>query len=177
MIKLFFTTLLIWGITGFSMAQENNHENSPTVQEHKKHFVGLFAGHTIIVQSKYQMPTLGLEYIYEFNERIGIGLVAEVEIGSHIIQENENGIIVEVERSGAFLLLPTTFITVYKGLIFTAGLGIEFARDENLFLSKVGFEYKFRMHTPNWTLLPSVSWDRTNLFDGIVYGITAGYSF
>ena len=57
------------------------------------------------------------------------------------------------------------------------GYGVEFEKHENLMLSKVGIEYKFRMHDPNWIILPSVSWDHTALFDGAVYGVTCGYKF
>jgi len=161
------------------LAQEHNNENSKT--HHTKepsNLLGVFVGNTIIVQSAFKLPTFGIEYVRELNHRFGVGLTAEVEIGSHIIQQNEDGdIISEVKRQGAILFLPSVFIRVYKGLIVTIGYGIELEKNENLAMAKFGFEYRLRMHNPNWTILPSVSWDRTKLFDGIVYGVTTGYSF
>ncbi|VAX35093.1 hypothetical protein MNBD_UNCLBAC01-2166 [hydrothermal vent metagenome] len=159
-------------------AQETDHSEEIYTQEsEQKNFVAFFVGNTIIAQSKYQMPTIGVEYIRELNHRIGVGLMAEWEIGSHIIQKNELGdVIAEVDRSSAFLLLPSIFFRVYKGLTITAGYGVEFEKDENLALSKVGIEYLLKMHNPRWAILPSVSWDHTKLFDGVVYGVTAGYS-
>jgi len=174
--------LLVW--TFFSLgspilAQETNSSNEFNSEtQESKHFVGVFVGNTIITQSKYQLPTIGVEYIRELNHRFGVGLVTELEIGSHIIQKNEEGeVIAEVERESALLLLPSVFFKVYKGLTLTAGYGVEFEKKENLALSKVGVEYSLKMHNPKWLILPSVSWDHTELFDGIVYGITAGYSF
>jgi hypothetical protein len=180
--SLIITVFLIWGVfsLGNLFAQEHvdtdTHEDNNELES--KNFGGFFVGNTVIAQSKYQMPTIGLEYIRELNHNIGIGLVAELEIGSHIIQKDEAGnIVAEVERKSAFLVLPTAFIRVYKGLILTVGYGVEFEKSENLGLSKIGLEYKLLMHNPNWVILPSISWDHTKLFDGVVYGITAGYYF
>lgn len=164
--------------SGNLFAQEHADTHQVGEDHQNKNFVALFAGNTIITQSKYQMPTIGLEYIRELNHRIGIGLVTELEIGSHIIQTNEEGdVVAEVERKSAFLLLPTVFLRVYKDLIITVGYGVEFEKAENLALSKIGIEYAFKMQNPNWVILPSVSWDHTKLFDGVVYGATVGYLF
>lgn len=165
-----FITLIVFGAYQ-SVAQEH-------VNEHPANFVGFFVGNTIIVESGFQIPTVGVEYVREIAPNIGIGIVAEYEFGSHIVQKNEGGsIISEVEREGAFLILPSAFFKLYKGLILTVGYGIELEKHENLAMSKVGLEYKFQMHDPNWIILPSVSWDHTELFDGVVYGATFGYKF
>jgi len=154
-----------------SAAQE--HKN-----EHSQNFVGLFVGNTFIAQSGFQIPTIGIEYIREIAPNIGVGIVAEYEFGSHIVEKNEGGnVISEVEREGVILILPSAFFKIYKGLILTVGYGVEFERHGNLAMSKVGLEYKFQMHNPNWIILPSVSWDHNKLFDGPVYGATLGYKF
>ncbi len=167
------------GLYSSSVAQDHQEAIHETTDEHEsRNFLGLFAGTTIIVQSGFQLPTIGLEYVREITPRVGIGLVTELEIGSHIIQKNEDGDVVsEVNREGAFLLLPSIFINVYKGLIVTAGYGIEFEKNENLGLAKLILEYRLRMHNPDWYVLPGVSWDHTKLFDGLVYGVTFGYAF
>jgi len=156
-------------------AQEHGEE----ANEHEpSNFLGIFTGNTIIVESSFQLPTIGVEYVRELTPTIGIGLTAELEIGSHIIQKDDLGAVVsEVKREGAALLLPSIFIKIYKGLIFTAGYGVEFEKTENLALAKAGLEYKLHMHNPNWLILPSVSWDHTKLFNGVVYGVTFGYGF
>lgn len=165
-----FIILLVLG-SYYSTAQDHK-------KEHPQNFAGFFVGNTIIVQSGFQMPTFGVEYVREILPNIGIGIVAEYECGSHIVQKNEEGNITsEVEREGAVLILPSAFFKIYKGLIITVGYGVEFEKHENLMLSKVGIEYKFRMHDPNWIILPSVSWDHTELFDGAVYGVACGYKF
>ncbi len=148
------------------------------IEEHPKNFVGLFVGNTIIAQSGFQMPTIGAEYIREIAPNVGLGLVAEYECGSHIVQKNKEGVIIsEAKREGAFLVLPSAFFKIHKGLVVTVGYGIEIEKHESLALAKIGLEYKFKMQNPNWLILPAVSWDHTELFDGIVYGVTFGYGF
>jgi hypothetical protein len=157
-------------------AQIEHNEESHIVKY--KNAAALFVGNTIIAPSGFNLPTIGMEYAREINHHIGIGLIAEVEIGSHIVQKNEEGEMVsEVHREGAFLVLPTVFVRVYKGLILNAGYGVEFESHENLGLLKVGLEYKLAMHNPRWVVLPTVSWDHTKLFDGFVYGVNFGYKF
>lgn len=158
------------------------HENESVKENETEHeasnFVGAFVGNTIITQSGFNLPTIGVEYVRELTPRFGIGLSAELELGSHVIQKDETGdIISEVRREQAILVLPSVFYRVYKELILSAGYGIEFEKNENLGLLKLGVEYRFKMHNPDWVILPQVSWDHTNLFDGVVYGATFGYTF
>ncbi len=160
------------------LAQEHKKNKSENHKLELHNFLGVFVGNTIIVQTAFQMPTIGVEYVREITPRVGVGFTAEIEIGSHIIQKNETGhVISEVKRQGAVLLIPSVFVRVYKELILTIGYGIEFERNENLAMSKIGLEYKLKMHNPHWFVLPSVSWDHTKLFDGAVYGVTFGCSF
>ncbi|MCF6352649.1 MAG: hypothetical protein L3J06_06530 [Cyclobacteriaceae bacterium] len=175
---VFFSLGVCLSVNLFAQEHENTDTHQVEEEHERQNFAAFFVGNTIIAQSKYQMPTIGLEYIREINHRIGIGIVVELEIGSNIIQKNEKGnIIAEVQRQSAFLVLPTVFFKVYKDLTVTIGYGIEFEKNENLALGKIGLEYAFKMHNPNWLILPSVSWDHTKVFDGVVYGVTVGYLF
>jgi hypothetical protein len=152
--------------------------NEETHKVEHKNAAALFVGSTIISQSGFNLATIGLEYVREINHNIGIGLIAEVELGSHIVQKNEEGEMVsEVNREGALLILPTVFIRIYKGLIINAGYGVEFESNENLGLLKVGLEYRLTLQNPRWVVLPTISWDHTHLFDGFVYGVNFGYKF
>jgi hypothetical protein len=135
-------------------------------------------GNTSIVQSGFHLPTVGLEYVREIKPNFGLGIIAEYEMGTHIVQENEAGQVVsEVEREEAFLILPSAFIRIYKGLIFSAGYGVEFEHNENLALTKIGLEYALPLQNSKWKAVPAVSWDHTHLFDGVVYGFMIGCSF
>jgi hypothetical protein len=152
--------------------------NEETHKVEHKNAAALFVGSTIIAPSGFNLPTIGVEYVREINHIIGIGIIAELEIGSHVVQKNEDGDMVsEVHREGAFLVLPSAFVRIYKGLILNAGYGVEFESNENLGLLKVGLEYSLTLQNPRWKVLPTVSWDHTKHFDGFVYGVNFGYKF
>ncbi|GEM_PF-7069085 len=163
----------------FSNPLYAQHKDKEVAHEvNRKNDISVFVGNTIIAQSGFNLPTVGIEYVHEITHHFGIGVIAEAEIGSHIIEKNENGdIISRVDREGAILVLPTAFFNVYKGLTFYAGYGVELEKRENLGLMKVGLEYKFALKNPRWMVLPNVSWDHTRLFDGVVYGVSFGYKF
>jgi hypothetical protein len=154
---------------------EHNEESHKVVH---KNAAALFVGSTIISPSGFNLPTIGLEYVREVNYFIGVGIISEVEIGSHIVQKSEDGVtMAEVERKGAFLILPAVFVRLHKGLILSGGYGVEFENHENLGLLKVTLEYEFFLEHPRWIVLPTISWDHTHLFDGFVYGVNFGYVF
>jgi hypothetical protein len=143
-----------------------------------KNVITLFVGNTLIKPSGFNLPTLGMEYVRQVNGFMGVGVMAEAELGSHIIMVNEhNGNVTQVDRKGAILVIPAVFFHVYKGLIVSMGYGMEFESSENLGLYKISFEYKLSMKEDRFIVLPTVSWDHTSRFDGWVYGVNFGYVF
>lgn len=159
-----------------AFAQFEHNEESHKVKYHNA--IALFMGNTIIKPSGFNLPTFGVEYIREINHFLGVGFMAEFEVGSHIVQVNEhNGDVTNVDRSGAVLIIPAIFSRVYKGLIVSVGYGVEFEQSENLGLFKVSLEYKLYMKNERFIVLPTVSWDHTNRFNGFVYGVNFGYVF
>lgn len=173
----FFSVVLL-SYTSLYAQHEKGSEYRIEQDTEASNFIGFFAGNTIIAQSGFKLPTIGFEYVREIGPRVGIGLSAELELGSHVIQKDEDGgVVSEVDRESAFLLLPNVFIRVYEGLIVTGGYGIEFEKNENLALLKLGLEYKLKMHNPDWLIYPQISWDHTKLYDGVVYGVMFGYAF
>jgi hypothetical protein len=152
--------------------------NEETHKVEHKNAAALFVGTTIIKPSGFNLPTIGLEYVREVNYFLGIGIITEVEIGSHIVQKNEDGSAeTEVERKGAFLVLPAVYVRLLKGLVLSGGYGVEFEDNENLGLLKVSLGYELFLEHPRWIIVPSISWDHTKHFDGLVYGVNFGYVF
>jgi hypothetical protein len=156
-------------------------QHDETKESHEteaKNEIALFVGNTIIAHSGFNLPTIGVEYVREINHFIGVGVISEIELGSHVIQTDDTGDVVgDVRREGALLILPTVFFKVKKSLVIYAGYGVEFETNENLGLLKVGLKYKLILQNPRWMVFPDVSWDHTRLFDGFVYGVSFGYKF
>lgn len=176
-IKLLIFLVVSLFFTHLSMAQHaEGAEDTQAIEPNNE--VSLFVGNNHKIESGFNLPTFGLTYVREINHFLAFGVISEIEAGSYNIETNEaNGIITGVNREGALLVLPSTFIHLFRGLTFTGGYGIEFEKNENLGLLKLGLEYKLCLANKKWAVLPSASWDHTKLFDGIVYGVSFGYSF
>lgn len=164
----------------------NAQEHTETIpdsphNDEKMNFVALFLGNTVVYQTNIHLPTVGVEYIRELSPRLGIGLIGEVEIGYDVVNDKTNpNPSTLYTRETAILMQPAIFYRVYKGLIVSVGYGVEFENTENertFGLFKLGIEYRLAMKNPNWFVLPSLSWDHTSLYDGVVYGVVFAYKF
>ena len=164
------------------IAQDHSSEHPPTKQANSSHFshkneIAGFAGATYIFQSGFVLPTFGVEYIRNINSFMGIGLIAEIEVGSHIIgmdeHSNEEA---EVNRESAFLLLPAIYFKT-GNFITSFGYGVELEKSENLGLLKISAMYLLELKGDKWVVVPNVSWDHTTKFDGLVYGFSVARRF
>lgn len=168
--------LILFTLSNKSYAQDKHNEDNHIVKYHNA--CTLFLGTTIIRPSGFNLPTVGIEYIREINEHLGIGVMSEIELGSHIIQVDDlDGATREVERHSAALVIPTVFFRLYKGLIISSGYGVEFEKNENLALFKLSLEYKLYLKNDRFMILPTISWDHTSRYNGYVYGVNFGYLF
>ena len=172
------STLITTAVPAQHPSESSQTESSKT---ETKNFIGLFLGNTVLYQTNIHLPTVGLEYVREITPRFGIGFGAEVEIGYEVINDKTSPNPATLYyRKTAILVQPALFYNPYKGLIVYAGYGAEFedAEDEKVLgLLKIGIEYRLRMHNPNWLVLPSLSWDHTSHYDGVVYGLVFAYKF
>lgn len=154
-------------------------KNKETIES--KNFFGLFIGNTVLYQTNIHLPTVGVEYARELTPRFGVGAIAEVEIGYEVISDKTaSNPSTLYYRETAILFQPAIYYRLYRGLIIYAGYGVEFEDTEDetiLGLSKIGIEYRLRMHNPHWVVLPSLSWDHTSHYDGVVYGVVFAYKF
>jgi hypothetical protein len=156
--KLFFSLLLFFCIT-YSNAQE--HEENKEFTE-KKHSIALVLGHTQITEGVedgnkkwISVPSWGIDYNYEINEKWAIGLHNDIIVESFIVEHNDG---TEIERSSPFASTIVGIFKPCKHFSFVLGAGGEFSKEENLFLIKAGIEYGYRIHE-NWELVANITND------------------
>ena len=170
---LFVIVLLV--INGINNTSAQSHSTLPiSTQEHPHHKndIAGFAGATYICESGFFLPTFGIEYVRSVNSFMGIGVIGEIEVGSHIISKNENSHeSIEVNRESAFLLCPAIYFKT-GNFVTSVGYGIEFEKSENLALLKVSLMYSLYLQDERWIVLPNISWDHTIHFNGLVYGVS-----
>lgn len=164
------------------IAQDHSSDHPSTDQANSSHFshkneIAGFAGATYIFESGFVLPTFGVEYIRNINSFIGIGIIAEIEVGSHIIGEDECCHQEhELSREQAFLLLPAIYFKT-GNFVTSFGYGVELEKNENLGLLKISAMYILELMNDKWIVVPNISWDHTAKFDGLVYGFSIARRF
>lgn len=160
---------------GINNTTAQSHSTLPiSTQDHNfhKNDIAGFAGATYICESGFFLPTFGIEYVRRINSYMGIGVIGEIEVGSHIISKNEQSHeTIEVNRESAFLLCPAIYIKT-GNFVASVGYGIEFEKSENLALLKISLMYGLHLQDKRWIVLPNISWDHTIHFNGLVYGVS-----
>jgi hypothetical protein len=159
-------------------AQEHSgkHTSASEHFSHKNDIAG-FAGGTYIIESGFFLPTFGIEYVRKINSYFGVGVITEIELGSHIISTDEDTHEQkEVNRESAFLVLPALYFKA-GNFVTSIGYGIEFEKNENLGLLKLSAMYVLELKNDKWIVIPSISWDHTDKFNGLVYGVSLARRF
>lgn len=161
--------------TNYSLAQEEE------MEEEKGEFgLGLVLGYTYIPQARTEegmteteyLPTIGLDFYYYPAERWKFGLVIDLELNKYEVD-------FEGERLPRENAVVTGLVAGYElfprfGLIL--GPGIEFERNKNLFILRLGIEYAFFLGN-NWELFPALNYDFKEDFDTYSLGIGIGKRF
>jgi len=147
-------------LTSFlAVAQEHENENE---HESFKHFrISPVISHTFIPTTTVEgdetviVPTIGLDLEYWLNEKWGIGLHNDLELETFEI-EKEEGIFIEKEFP-----LVLTLDALYKydeHWVFVLGTGVEFEKNENLFIMRAGVEYEIEFGN-HWDVSPTIVYD------------------
>jgi len=146
-----------------------------------KHAVALQLSHTHISQGVKDgestwlaMPSWCLDYDYWVARKWAIGLHSDVIIEDFKVEDHlnteSNGTTV-MERSTPFALVATGSFKPRKHSSFQLGAGAEFAKEENLFLMRAGYEWALEL-PQNWELSFAASYDfRWNAYDSFSYGV------
>jgi hypothetical protein len=157
-----------------SQEHENEHENF-------KHFrISPVISHTFIPTTTSEgdktviVPTIGLDLEYWINEKWGFGFHNDLELETFEI-EKEHEIFVEKEFP-----LVLTFDALYKfeeHWVFVVGTGVEFEKNEDLFIIRAGLEYEVEFGN-HWDVSPTVIYDhRSNNSSTWGIGIGIGKRF
>ena len=146
--------------------KENGHQ-----EEHHfyRHSIALMLGHSHISQGRQAdggkkflvVPSIMLDYNYYFNEKWSIGwhndlinenFFVERHIGSH-------GEETELERERPIASLAMIGYKFSPHFTFNAGAGGEFAKGENFFVSRIGFEGGWHLHDSSWEFVAAINYD------------------
>jgi hypothetical protein len=155
-------TLLFFGCTTVAFPQTAVHHKSADSgnEVHIPHFRAAFiVGHTLIPalesQENAAIPSYGLDVEYWPTSKIGFGIHNDLEITNFIIETDHEEYL---EREYPLVVTADLLIKPWKGLVIQAGPGIEFEKNENFLLFRLGLEYEFELNH-HWDLFPTLFYD------------------
>lgn len=162
--KLRLTTLFCL-LLSFAMAQEHEAGHAAASEHHgmkRSHRLTLGLGHTHVSQGIRDgktewitLPSWSLNYDYWISSKWAVGLQTDLIMETFLIETHEGE---EIERSRPFTVVPVAMFKPGKHFSFIAGVGGEFAKEQNFTLTRLGIEYGW--HLPkNWELGVAVVWD------------------
>ena len=139
------------------------------------HRLSLVLGHSHLSEGIHEngkkgwkaVPSIGFDYDYRVSNHWAIGLQNDMMIESFEIEKNDNTVI---ERSKPFSSVAVVIFEPKEHLSIIAGMGGEFAKEENFALARLGIESGWEMKN-NWefgiSLLYDIKW---NAYDTWVFG-------
>ncbi|MCO4820918.1 MAG: hypothetical protein KC469_02545 [Flavobacteriaceae bacterium] len=152
-------------------------------EEEKKHAISVLISHTLLKEvadgeSKWiALPSYELNYTYELTKKWGVGLHTDFIFEEFNVEHISDGDGNPLERTTPIAPVVVGIYKPWKYLGFIAGLGGEFAKQENFFILRLGIEYGYPIHQ-DWLLVGGLTNDiKINGYNSFSLGIGVARMF
>ena len=116
------------------------------------------------------VPAIGFDYAREISERWELLLMLDLELGKYLVRSKE------LNRENAFMVLGGASYKLLESVHVLGGLGVEFEKNENLFVTRLGGEYIYNLGS-QWGLMGGAYWDFKAYYSTYSLVIGIGYKF
>lgn len=158
-------TVLIIILTTVQLSAQTNEHHEAGKEEHSLKGSNRFTlgiGHTHVAQGVKEgdkkwlaLASWSINYDYWISNKWAVGLQSDIILESFLVEDNGEELI---ERETPISLVPVAIFKPGKRLSLIGGIGIEFAKSENLTLTRLGLEYGW--HLPkNVEVGAAIVWD------------------
>jgi hypothetical protein len=156
--KIICSILIVFFLSNAIYAQESESE----ADGGKNHKIAFVFGYTHIPSAFEEgqsektvfVPTIGLDYFYQLNEKWSLGFALDLELGNYLVRFNRE----DLARKNAIVTAVLVEYEIAPRWGILVGPGIEFEKNKNLFIFRAGLEYEFDLGK-NWCLFPSINSD------------------
>ena len=184
---LAFRMALIMLPAQFILAQESNtvpEGKNATEQESSvsRHSIGISINHARVFSGrdelgnnkKLSLAAWAIDYNYHLNPKWAIGLHTDIIFESFVVKRSDG---VTIERSNPIAPALMGIFKPARHWSLLAGIGGEFTKEENLFLTRFGVEYNVEIRN-RWELFGTFSYDiKWNAYDTWVLGMGVSKGF
>lgn len=145
--------LLLLSMVNMAAQQQN--------EQDQKHLLGAGAGFTFIsLGNKLEntdarglfIPTVGIDYFYNFHPRWGAGFLGAFELGHYVVTDEV------LERENALILTLVGMFSATRHLDLFIGGGVELEQHDNLAVFRFGLQYSIDVGK-HWALVPKLNFD------------------
>jgi hypothetical protein len=155
-------TRIIFFISLLSIIPASAQEETEEKEQEKRHSLAFVFGYTHIPEATKDgkteesvfVPTLGLDYLYEFHEKWFIGGAFDIELGKYEVDFEEE----EITREIAVVFAGLVGYEVLPGWAVLTGPGIELEKNKNIFIFRLSTEYTFDLGN-DWGVYPNFTFD------------------
>jgi len=123
-------------------------------------------------------PSFAFDYNFVFSPKWKVGIHNDLIFEDFIVEStNSEGEKKELERSEPIASVLVGGFKPGKHFTFEAGMGYEFSKEENLFLTRVGTEYSLEL-PKEWELIVNLVYDvKWDAYDSFAFGVGVSKSF
>lgn len=166
--------VFLFGGTSFVYSQTDHQEGHE--QKESPHSISFLISHTHVSQgfegneSRWLvLPSFGFDYNYKFSPHWSLGLHNDLILESFKILKPDGE--TELERTRPIVTILTAGYKPGKHLTYQIGLGGEFAKEENFFLTRIGIEYGYEV-SENLEVFTNLVYDlKWAYYDSYVIGL------
>ncbi len=118
-------------------------------------------------------PSFAFDYNFVFSHKWKIGLHNDLIFEDFIVKTDNK----ELERSEPISSVVVGGFKPGKQFTFESGLGYEFSKEDNLFLTRIGTEYSIEL-PKEWELIVNLVYDvKWDAYDSFSFGVGVSKSF
>jgi hypothetical protein len=172
--KIIFFVCFLSIIPSFAQEKLDKEEETEEMEQEKRHSISVIFGYTHIpeamkngeIEEAVFLPTIGLDYLYEFRKKWFVGAAFDIEIGKYEVEYEGD----ELTRELAAVIAGLIGYEVFPGWALLAGPGIELENNKNIFVFRFSTEYTFELGN-DWGIYPNFTYDFKKEYSSYELGI------
>lgn len=174
------STCVIFSISSNTSAQEKTEPKAGTEDRKGMHQLTMVISHSLIApgenSGRIAVPSWAFDYDYWISSHFAIGLHNDIILESYEVISSESET-ETFERTNPIASVAAVVFKPKEHNSFILGMGAEFAKEETLALTRIGYEYGWDIRN-KWELGASIMYDiKWNTYDTWTIGLSVSKLF